>query len=84
MSSSTSTFIPSPNVVVRILAKPGKESRVEEVIRRAADEVRAHEPWITLYRSYRIKKDVPAGPREGEGYVFTGRGGESEYITVFQ
>ncbi|ETI21348.1 hypothetical protein G647_07694 [Cladophialophora carrionii CBS 160.54] len=69
MSSGTSTGSPpGPNVMVHVFPKPGKESRVEELIVQASDQVRVHEPWISLYRYYRVKRDVS----------------DAEYIIVFQ
>ncbi|KIV80371.1 hypothetical protein PV11_07872 [Exophiala sideris] len=41
---------PSPNLHVAIHPKPGKESRVLEVAKKHAEQVKAHEPWISMYR----------------------------------
>lgn len=41
---------PGPNVYVVVSPNPGKETRVAELLRWVADEVKAHEPWVTMYR----------------------------------
>ena len=67
--------------MVQVFPKAGKEARVEELIVQAAEGVRQHEPYVTLYHYFRVEKDAFAGASDGQGYTFIR---ESEYVTVFR
>ncbi|EXJ75165.1 uncharacterized protein A1O5_01861 [Cladophialophora psammophila CBS 110553] len=58
-----------PNVMVQIFPKPGKATRVEELIARAAEEVRQHESWISFYRYYKAKHVGSSSEAEDEEYI---------------
>ncbi|OAL21164.1 hypothetical protein AYO20_11420 [Fonsecaea nubica] len=62
-----------PNVMVQVCAKPGKEKRVEELIATVADQVRQHEPWVSLYRYYRAKHAGSSSEEEGVEYIIVFR-----------
>ena len=71
---------PSPNVMVQVFPKAGKEARIEELIIQASEGVRQHEPYISLYHYFKVEKDAFGDAGDGQGYALTR---ESEYITVF-
>ena len=64
----------SPNVMVWVAPKAGKAARVEELILSVAEEVRNHEPYISLYRYHRVKGDVSDSDPEAS---------DTEFVIVF-
>ncbi len=45
----------TPNVFVRVSPKPGKEARVAELADFVLEQVKANEPWVSMYRVYTAK-----------------------------
>lgn len=45
----------TPNVFVHVSPKPGKEARIAELGDYVLEQVKAHEPWVSMYRVYSAK-----------------------------